>query len=120
MLREHAGPLEADLARFYGLALTDLWAGALSFRRFSVLVMNLPAEAVTSSAIAGTPRGWTLTDTLLSDFYRVVTGEPHPLRDSADKRARAEAHHAKVARLEEFKRRHAARTQQEPDASEPK
>lgn len=71
--------------------------------------MNLPAESATTAAISDAPRGWSLTDTLLSDIYTAWTGEAHPLREGLDKAAKAEKHRATVARLQEHKARQAAR-----------
>lgn len=42
VLRHHSGPLEADLARVYGIDLLDFWRGRLSLRALSVRVRYLP------------------------------------------------------------------------------
>jgi hypothetical protein len=61
--------VEADLQRFYGVALTDLWTGHLSLRRLRVLLDHLPPDCATAYAITGTDpgplRGWSLGDALL-------------------------------------------------------
>lgn len=61
--------IEADLQRYYGVALTDLWAGRLSLRRLRVLLEHLPPDSGTAYAITGNDpgplRGWKLGDALL-------------------------------------------------------
>jgi hypothetical protein len=39
--------VEADLQRFYGLDLADMWRGKLTVRKVAVLVANLPPGAQT-------------------------------------------------------------------------
>lgn len=61
--------IEADLQRYYGVAVTDLWTGRLSLRRLRVLLDQLPPDCATAYAITGTDpgpmRGWKLGDALL-------------------------------------------------------
>lgn len=75
LLSEHAEAIEADLQQFYGIALSDLAAGRLTWRRFGVLVRQLPSEsrtAVIQRASAPARRvpleemEWTLTDHLIA------------------------------------------------------
>ena len=40
--------MEADLARYYGIALTDYYAGRVSLRRLRNLIRWLPAESATA------------------------------------------------------------------------
>lgn len=64
--------IEADLHRYYGIDLLDLWRGQLSLRKLNVLVAQLPPDSNTGYALAShdTPvdhlRGWTLPDLLLA------------------------------------------------------
>lgn len=57
MLSEYPEELEADFASEYGLNLTDLWRGGLSFRRAAVLATQLPAGSRLWQATGG-PRAW--------------------------------------------------------------
>jgi len=45
LLSEHPHEVEADLQRFYGVHLGDLWTGRLTFRRCYALVTALPPES---------------------------------------------------------------------------
>ena len=80
MLRTHSDAIEADLQRFYGIDLGDLWRGGLSARRLSVLIAHLPPGSATWSVLHNIPAGWQLTDFLLADLYQAFTGKEHPSR----------------------------------------
>lgn len=98
MLRDHTDAVEADLQRFYGVDLGDLWRGRLSVRRLSVLIAHLPPGSAVWAAENGIPYGWSLTDVLLTDVFAALTGEQHPARPSAPK-ASPDAVSDRVARL---------------------
>lgn len=53
MLQNHGGALEADLHRFYGMDLADLWRGTLGARKISVLLEHLPEESAVRRAEGG-------------------------------------------------------------------
>lgn len=53
MLAVHGGAVEADLQRFYGIDLADMYRGLITPRKISVLVMNLPRGAQTWVATGG-------------------------------------------------------------------
>ncbi len=74
---DYADPLEADLARYYGTDLRDLWRGGLTYRRIGVLVRYLPADSALVAALADTvteqelprvggQRRWTVDQHLLA------------------------------------------------------
>ena len=52
--------------------------------------------------------GWTLTESLLCDVYKALTGEEHPAQRAVTKKAEAAAVSGKVARLRAQKARLAA------------
>jgi hypothetical protein len=78
LLRAHSDALEADLQRFYGVDLGDLWRGRLSLRRLSALVRYLPPGSAVWSIQSGVTYGYTPTDLFLSDLFYALTGEEHP------------------------------------------
>jgi hypothetical protein len=90
--------VEADLARYYGIDLGDLWRGGLTPRRLAVLVRHLPADSATVTSVGGD--GWTLSHYLQADLVHATTGQPHP----ADPRVRR-AQEEKLARLAEAQQR---------------
>lgn len=57
--------MEADLLRYYGVDLLDLYRGVLSVRRLGVLVRGLPPQSATVQAAEPDTR-WSLTDHLLA------------------------------------------------------
>lgn len=89
MLRDHADAVEADLRRFYGVCLADLWRGALSLRELSVYIAHLPPGSAVWAAEHGVPFGTTPDLIVLTDIFHAVTGSPHPLAPplAAQKRA---------------------------------
>ncbi len=66
LLREHGEAIEADLARFYGVDLRDLWRGRLTWRRLLALIRGLPADSALARAQAGPDAAWGLTEHLLA------------------------------------------------------
>ncbi|MFB7643888.1 hypothetical protein ACFC0S_03170 [Streptomyces sp. NPDC056084] len=70
----HGGPLRADLQRFYGLDLADIWRGTLTPRRAWTLTEHLPEDSALAAALAGGPehRGWTLQAHLLAQVVNAV------------------------------------------------
>lgn len=72
--------VEADLQRFYGVALADYWRGGLSIRRLSVLIHHLPPESACARQLSRASTGWDVHAFLLSDLYHAFTGNPHPAR----------------------------------------
>lgn len=86
--------MEADLQRFYGIDLGDLYRGQLSVRRLAVLVDHLPPGSAVWAITNGIPEGWTLSDFLLTDLYAAFTGEEHPARPSSKSKSHAEANRA--------------------------
>lgn len=70
----HGGPLRADLQRYYGLDLADIWRGTLAPRRVWNLSEHLPEDAALAASLAGGPehRGWTLQTYLLAHLLNSV------------------------------------------------
>lgn len=66
MLQEHGEPIEADLQRYYGIPLADLFAGRLSWRRLKVLIRQLPRESATARSQIGPVAEWTVGEYLLA------------------------------------------------------
>lgn len=50
-LEEHCEAVEADLQRWYGIDLRDLWRGRMSYRRLWVLLNRLPQESWTQTIL---------------------------------------------------------------------
>lgn len=71
MLNEYGGEITADLLRYYGVDIRDLFTGGLSPRRALALVENLPIESATYSVrIAEGERssmGWDRNSYLLAE-----------------------------------------------------
>ncbi|MEU4568662.1 hypothetical protein [Micromonospora sp. NPDC023956] len=115
LLRDHYDAVEADLRRFYGVDLADLWAGELSLRRLSAYVANLPAESATWAAEHGVAQGLTPTDLLLADIFHALAGEPHPIKPrttEATSSAAKTRHEALAAKLRAQRARLAREAQQ--------
>ena len=67
LLTEHGEAIEADLQQFYGVALSDLTVGRLTWRRLGVLVRQLPAESrVVATLNRGSSGEWPMSDHLLA------------------------------------------------------
>ncbi len=96
--------MEADLQRFYGVALADLWRGELTLRRLSVLVEHLPADsALLRLGMPPTAHGWGVSEFLLADVFQALTGKAHQARPTAT--TRAERYRNLKTRLEEQRAR---------------
>ena len=80
---EHSASLESDLQKHYGIALGDLFAGRLTFRRLGVLVRALPADSATVSALApelsdapestAPPKQWSTTEAFLAAAHNQIS-----------------------------------------------
>lgn len=80
--------MEADLSRFHGVDLADLWRGELTIRRLSVLLHHLPADAALRSiGLPSAAFGWDVNTFLLADVFHALTGKPHPQRPALQTRA---------------------------------
>lgn len=66
--------MRADLQRYYGLDLVDLWRGTLSPRRAWQLCEYLPADSALNAVLAGGIefRAWNLQTQLLAHLLNVV------------------------------------------------
>lgn len=65
-LSEHGEAIEADFQRYYGLAVTDVFAGRMSWRRLKVLLRQLPPESATARVQLGPVAEWSPTEYLLA------------------------------------------------------
>jgi hypothetical protein len=65
-LREHGESIEADLQRYYGVALSDVFTGRMSWRRLKVLLRQLPPDSATGRAQLGPAVDWSTSDYLLA------------------------------------------------------
>jgi len=138
LLTEYGEAVEADLQRFYGVDLRDLWrpGGSLTWRRLRALVVSLPVESALSAALpdrdadddtpAPRPR-WSHTDHLLADVFDAVTagnwqraGDPKAPRPQPYPRPRGAAPAARRGLSSEQRRelrRRTGRTESEEVAS---
>jgi hypothetical protein len=58
-LRDHGGPLEADLEHYYRRDLLDLWRGTMTLRKLATLARDLPPGAALWRA-RGDADAWTI------------------------------------------------------------
>jgi hypothetical protein len=76
MIEENGGAITADLLRFYGVDIRDLFKGTLSPRYCLALVENLPIESATySSHIAEGDRsamGWDRNTYVMADLIDAI------------------------------------------------
>lgn len=79
-MHDHGDEIEADLQRYYGLDLLDLYRGRLSLRKVGVLIAHLPLGSATVAALSGAAEGWVMGDYLLADVFNATAGQPHPAR----------------------------------------
>lgn len=70
-LREHGSAVEADLQRYYRVALSDLFVGRLSWRRLAVLLRHLPIDSATVREVHGDGVAWDATQHLLATLIDV-------------------------------------------------
>lgn len=86
MIREHAEPLEADLAHHYHIDLADHWRRdergrrLLTLRRLAVLVTHLPNDSALSKAFDPN-HVWRVADILLAHIWQAVAHSKttHPM-----------------------------------------
>lgn len=76
LMREKADLVEADLRRFYGVRLGDLWrfdelnCRRLTYRQIYVYLMNgLPSDSALAIDANGGKQPWSMTDHLLADLW---------------------------------------------------
>lgn len=71
LLNEHGEAIEADLQRYYGTDLRDLFrpGSGLTWRRLRALVVNLPSDSALARTIAGPDSVWTLETQLLAAMH---------------------------------------------------
>jgi hypothetical protein len=71
LVREHGGAIEADLQAHYGVALSGLTTGELTWRRLKVLLTYLPPDSATARSIRGADHEpeWTRTEHLLAGVF---------------------------------------------------
>lgn len=65
-LETHGEAIEADFQRHYGIPVADVFAGRMTWRRFRVLLGQLPADSATVRAASGDAAAWTLSEHLLA------------------------------------------------------
>ncbi len=71
-LREHGEAVEADLQRFYGVRLSDLTTGRLTWRRLRVLLSQLPRDSSVARAELGEQAEWGLSEHLQASIFDAV------------------------------------------------
>jgi len=71
VLNRYWDEAEADLQRVYGIDLSDLWRGRLSFRRIAVLLRGLPAGSCLGRAAGGSAAWSDETAAILYGLWRV-------------------------------------------------
>jgi hypothetical protein len=109
--------LEADLQRYYQLDLADMYRGAVSVRKVSVLASNLPRGGAVGVRLGGAAAiseeveaGW-LVETALYKIHHASTGgkgKAPEMRDYPPGVAeQAEKDNYAVSRAEAFRRKHA-------------
>ncbi len=71
LLSEYGEAIEADLQRFYGTDIRELFrAGSeLTWRRLRALISGLPPESALARAMAGPDHAWTLETQLLAALH---------------------------------------------------
>jgi hypothetical protein len=111
VLRDHSGPIEADLARFYPRdadQLCEFLAGRMSVRRLNVLVDGLPPGAGLWRAL-GVDDGWSQEAHLIAAVVRAVQGERMQIRTPSEIRAAEETAQRHLTRAQAFRERQQAR-----------
>lgn len=82
LVTEHEEAVEADLRRYYGVRLADVWAGRESLRHVGVLLRHLPPDAALV-AVLPEPEGhgrptvpprWGYTEWILADLADILQG----------------------------------------------
>lgn len=71
LLSEHGEAIEADLQRYYGTDLRDLFrpGSGLTWRRLRALVANLPPDSALARTMVGPDSVWTLETQLLAAVH---------------------------------------------------
>jgi hypothetical protein len=81
LIDEHGSAILADLQRYYGLDLRDLWreGTTLTPRYVLWLVEHLPHESATVASMKGGPehRPWTLDVYLMAHMVNLLAGANH-------------------------------------------
>lgn len=80
LIDEHGSAVLADLLRYYGVDIRDLWRGGdLTPRYVLWLVEHLPADSATYAAMKGGPehRAWTIETYLLGHAVNMLAVANH-------------------------------------------
>jgi len=88
--------VEADLSRYYGASLADLWQGRLTLWQVWARIQHLPEESATARAV-GTGDGWPLIGYLIADIYALLAEQPHPADPRKERRKELKAKRAAQA-----------------------
>lgn len=72
-LRDHSGPLEADLRREYQVDLLDFWRGTISARRLGVYAAQLPPGSSLWRSI-GDDHAWSQEGHLIAEVIDALKG----------------------------------------------
>ena len=81
LLREKPALVEADLRRFYGVAIGDLWrfdalgCRRLTYRQIFVYICNLPRDSALAIDANGGTTPWSPTDHLIADLWALKRNE---------------------------------------------
>lgn len=114
ILRDHSGPLEADLARFYPRdadQLCEFLRGRMSPRRLNALVDGLPPGAGLWRAL-GVDDGWTQEAHLIAAVVRAVQGERMTINTPSESRLEEETAQRHLTRAQRFRERQKARPEE--------
>lgn len=108
--------IEADFEHYYQRDSLDLYRGLISPRKFSVLLMNLPAGALLWQEI-GSDTAWTTESHLLAQAVDALNGAnwqrsgegkgqaPKPIPRPSDIKAEREKQASMLERAQRFKKR---------------
>lgn len=74
LIEKHGGEIYADLLRFYGVDIHDIFDGSLTPRHALALVEHLPIESATATAIRGGAEfyGWDRHAYMIADLIDAV------------------------------------------------
>lgn len=112
VLRDHSGPIEADLAREYGIDLLDFYRGKISLRALSVRIRYLPRGSALWQ-VTGSDLAWADSTYLLASAVDALQGAnwqraggksqaPAPVKRPADQRASDRAAAVNAIKAERF------------------
>jgi hypothetical protein len=121
LIDEHGSAILADLKRYYGVDLRELWreAATLTPRYVLWLVEHLPADSATYAAMKGGPefRAWTIEAFLLAQTVNLLAGANHqragkrmrkmPIVPPKPKIAAAQKKKGRIVRVSDIKARRA-------------